>query len=73
MHRLGALQVGDNATGDAHEIVRCDREHIVPRSGRRPHLVVLQQVGINEHKQLGAVTERGHATGGFGNSQLWRS
>ena len=34
----------------------------MPRTGCRPHLVVLQQVGIDEHAQLGGVPERRHTT-----------
>ena len=33
----------------------------MPRAGRRPDDVVLEQVGIDEHPQLGDVTDRGHA------------
>ena len=50
-----------------HEIVRRDREHVVPGSRRRPRLVVLQQVWVDEDAQGSAVAERGHATSGFGN------
>ena len=46
---LGALQVGDDTTGDAHDVIRVCTEVVVPRSSRGPHLVVLQQVRINEH------------------------
>ena len=45
----GALEVGDNATCDAHDVIRVRTEVVVPRSRSRPHFVVLQQVRINEH------------------------
>lgn len=62
-----SLQVGDHATGNTHNVSRCCTEVVVPRSGCSPYFVVLQQVWIYEHTQLCAVTERGHATVGFGN------
>ena len=37
------------------------------RPDRRPHLRVLQQIGIDEHAQLGGMTKRGHATVDLGN------
>ena len=64
---LRALQIGDIATGHAHEIVRCDRKHVVPRTRRGPHLVVLQQIRIDEHPQMRLVTEGRHAAIGLGN------
>ena len=45
----GALEVGDNATCDAHDVIRVRTEVVIPRSSRGPHLVVLQQVRINKH------------------------
>ena len=63
----GALEVGDDATGDTHDVVRVCTEHVVPRSRCGPHLVVLQQVGVDEHTQLSAVTKGGHAKFGLGN------
>ena len=63
----GALQVGDYRAARAHEIVRRNREHVVPRSRCRPHLVVLEQIRVNEDTQLSCVTERGHAEVGFCN------
>ena len=50
-----------------HEIIWCDRKHVVPRSRSGPNFVVLQQVRVNEHTQLSAVTKGRHATVGFGN------
>jgi hypothetical protein len=44
-----------------------DAEHVVPRSRGGPHLVVLQQIRINEHMQLCAVTKRRNLTIGLGN------
>ena len=63
----GPFQVGDRSTAGTNEIVRCNREHVDPRSRRRPHLVVLQQIRINEHAQLCAVTKRRNATVGLSN------
>ena len=63
----GVLQVGDHTTGYTHDVIRVRTEVVVPRSRRGPHLVVLQQVRIDEHAQLCAVTEGRHATFGFGN------
>jgi len=64
---LSALQVGDDSPAGANKVVRCNREHVVPLAGRSPHLVVLQQVRINKHTQLSAVTKGRHATSGFVN------
>ena len=64
---LSALQVGDDSPAGANKVVRCNREHVVPLAGRSPHLVVLQQVRINKHTKLSAVTKGGHATVGLGN------
>ena len=55
------LQVGDHSTARFHQLVRLDAEHVVPRARRRPHLVVLQQVRVDEHPQLLGVTERRRA------------
>ena len=73
MHRLGALQVGDNATGNTNDVRRRCTEVVIPRSRGRPHLVVLQQVRIDEHAQLSCVTKRRHAASGFGNQRAERS
>ena len=62
------LEVGDDATGDTNNVSRCCTKVVVPRSRSSPHLVVLQQVRINEHTQLCAVTKGRHATVGLGNS-----
>ena len=67
---LGALQVGDNTTGNAHDVSWRSTEVVIPRSRSRPHLVVLQQVRVHEHTQLCAVTKGRHATIGFGNLLL---
>ncbi len=61
------LQIGDDATGDSHDVRRCCTEVVVPRSCRGPHLVVLQQVQINKHPQLCAVTKGGYAAFGLVN------
>ena len=67
----GALEVGDNATCDAHDVIRVRTEVVVPRSRSSPHLVVLQQVGVHENTQLSAVTKGRHAIIGLGNSTLY--
>jgi hypothetical protein len=41
--------------------VRLDSEHIMPGAGCGPDLVELQQVRVDEHPQLRAVTEWWHA------------
>ncbi len=70
MNDLGALEVDDHATGNAHDVIRISAEVIVPRSRSSPHFVVLQQVRINKDMQLSAVTKGRHATIGFGNLLL---
>jgi hypothetical protein len=45
--------------------VGIDADHVVPGACGGPHLVVLQQVGIDEDAQMGLVTEGGHTTDGF--------
>ena len=69
MDDLVALQVGDHAASNSHDVIRVRTEVVIPRSRRSPHLVVLQQVRINEHAQLSAVTKGRHAAIGLGN--LW--
>ena len=64
---LCTLQVGERSATRFHQFVGCDAEHVVPRSRRRPHLLELQQVGVDEHAQLSAVTKRGHAAIDFEN------
>ena len=64
----GAFQVGDHTTGNTNDVVRCRTKVVVPRSRGSPHLVVLQQVRINKHTQLCAVTKGRHAAVGLGNS-----
>jgi len=68
--RLGAFQVGDDATSDAHNVRRCSTEVVVSRSRSSPHffefhMVVLQQVRINKHTQLGCMTKGRHAAAGL--------
>ena len=58
--------VGHDCTARAHEIIRRNREHVVPRSCCGPHFVVLQQVRVNEHAKLSCVTEGRHAACRFG-------
>ena len=62
----GALEVGDNATSDTHDVRWRGTEVVVPRSRCCPHLVVLQQIGVYEHAQLCAVAKWGHAVVGLG-------
>ena len=62
------LEVGDDATSDTHDVIRVRTKVVVPCSSRSPDLVVLQQVRINKHTQLSAVTKGRHATVGLGNS-----
>ena len=54
----GPLQVGDYTTSNAHDVSRRRTEQVVPGARRSPHLVVLQQVRINEHTPLGCQTQR---------------
>jgi hypothetical protein len=42
-----------------------DTEHVVPRAGGGPGLVVLRQVGVDEHSEHRAAAERWDATDGF--------
>ena len=60
-----ALQVGDQALAHFQQLVGLDAEPVVPGAGRRPHLVVLQQVGIDEHAEMRLVTEGRRATDGL--------
>ncbi len=69
-YRSDALQIGDHASCNSHNVSRRSTEVVVPGSRSRPHFVVLQQIRIDEHTQLLRVTKRRHATGGFGNSHL---
>ena len=62
-----ALQVGDHAAGNTHNVSRCCTEVVIPRSRSSPHLVVLQQVGVYENTQLSAVTKGRHAAFGLVN------
>ena len=63
-----ALEVGDDTTSNAHDVIRVRTEVVVPRSRCHPHLVALQQVRVDGHTQLCAVTKGRHATVGLGNS-----
>jgi hypothetical protein len=42
-----------------------DAKHVVPGAGCRPHLVVLQQVGVDEHPRMRRATEGRHTAVGF--------
>ena len=62
------LEVGDNTTNYTHDGCWCGTEVVVQRFRNSPHLVVLQQVLINELTQLSAVTKlksAGNATWTF--------
>ena len=65
MDDLGALEVGDYTAGDAHDVIRVCTKVVIPCSRSGPHLVVLQQVRINEHAQLGCMTKGRHAADGL--------
>ena len=62
-----ALKVSDHTASDANDVIRIRTEVVVPCSRCSPHLVVLQQVRINEHTQLSAVTKGRHAAFGLVN------
>ncbi len=64
---LEALEISDYTAGNANNVRRRSTEVVIPRSCRSPHLVVLQQVRINEHTKLSAVTKGRHAILGLGN------
>lgn len=60
----GAFQVGDNTTGDTHDVIRVCTKVDMARYRCSPHFVVLQQVRINKHTQLSAVTKGRHTVVG---------
>jgi len=62
-----AFQIGDYSIGDTHDVSWCSTEVVIPRSRCCPHLVVLQQVGVDEHAQVGLVADGRHAAIGLGN------
>ena len=70
MAKSAAFEVGDNATGDAHDVRWRRTKVVVPCSRCSPHFVVLQQVRVNEHTQLSCVAKGRHAAFGFGNSMF---
>jgi len=59
------FEVRDHTTGNANDVIRARTEVVVPRSRSSPHLVVLQQIRINEHAQLCYVAKRRHAVVGL--------
>lgn len=63
-----SFEVVERSATGANKSVRRNREYVVPRSCRSPHLVVLQHVRIHKHAQLSCVAKWGHAIIGFGNS-----
>lgn len=60
-----ALEVGHHTTGDAHDVIRVCTEVVFPRTRRSPHLVVLQQIQVNEHMQLSCAAKGRHAVIGL--------
>jgi hypothetical protein len=62
---LAALQVGYRATAGFDQFVGFDAEHVVSRSRRSPHLVILKQVRVDEYPKWPRETKRGHATVGL--------
>ena len=52
------LEVGDGSGAGVDERDRIDAEYVVPGSRRSPHLVVLQQVGVDEDGERRGVPER---------------
>ena len=71
MDDLGTFEVGYHTASNTHDVIRVRAKVVVPRSRSSPHLVVLQQVWINKHTQLCAVTKGRHAIIGLGNSTLY--
>ena len=67
------FEVRDHTTGDTHDVIRARTEVVIPRSRSSPHLVVLQQIRINEHAQLSAMTKGRHAAFGLSNLCAYRS
>ena len=67
------FQVGNHSTTDAHQFIRRNCKIVVPRPGCCPHLVVLQQIGIDEDAQLSCVAKGRYAASGFGNQRAGRS
>jgi len=62
-----ALQVGDHATRDTHDVCRSCTKVVVPRSRCGPHLVVLQQIRVDEDAQSPLQAKRRYAAFVFGN------
>ena len=68
----GAFQVGDDAPCNTHDVCRRSTKHVIPRSRSSPHLVILQQIRINKHSQLCAVTKGRNAAVGLRNPTITR-
>ena len=64
-HDLRPLEVGDDTASDTNDVIRVRTEVVAPCSRCGPHFVVLQQVGINKHAQLCAVTKGRNAADGL--------
>jgi hypothetical protein len=58
--RLGPFQVGNHTASNTNNVIRIRTKVVIPRSRRSPHLVVLQQVRVYEHTQLGCMTKERH-------------
>jgi methylmalonyl-CoA mutase cobalamin-binding subunit len=59
------LVVGDQAFAGLDQILHPDAEHVVPSAGGSPRLVLVVQVGVDEHPQWRGVTRRRLATVGY--------
>lgn len=70
--QLIALQIGDYSTSNTHDVSKCRTEVVIPRSCSSPHLVVLQQIWVDEHTQMRLVTKGRHANLGLSNPSITR-
>ena len=60
----GTLEVHHFAVAGFHQRVGFNAEHVVPGAGGGPHLVVLQQVGVDDDAQVGRVSALRHTSDG---------
>jgi len=58
-----ALQFDNDAATGLHQLAGLDAEHVVPGAGGGPHLVVLQQIRVDEDPKRGRVAEGRNAIG----------
>lgn len=56
-----------SATGDAYELVEGRWEDVVRVAARRPHLVELREVGVDDRAQGSGMADRRDAADGFCN------